>query len=590
MVLRLDMGDGHPSPSCEAVHPEAFDYVITPEEGYEAIEVNPRVAQEEDDTLTSNATSNNTSGLDSVSEGGETADTVSSYGQSEGETASDMDGDVDDMHYNPNDSLRFPDPIARQKDATPSGLNESGFLDLGKASYILAQPAEAEKEDDLSAVRDSELTIKGASDDTAPEESRKESLMEEPEPETQSPARAETPDNSNFCKHDCRSTRKNLSKSLWVHYLLLGTGVLYWLCVMTGLVVKNELYQVFTGVSPADPAVELATRHSALDRILLAGGFVACNGTAIMARDVLTYPNVSIDTIGNSRIAFPRDISATVVDNDMVFVSLPKDTSGVKYLSRPVVRVLDGKCNMTHQENCQVSILKQADLVEGLSFISLNASASLVNYRLYLAAGQHVTIVQMETRHSSLDKSNNIIGSSLSMSDKAFKGLERVLNALIPAKNEKVLASDLSVSRILTNATAISTTVRNSARGMTAQLQSVLNASSEMTRSLAGKLKFKPAWPVVKELHVASAGLLPDLGQLIHETSQRIGKTVVARMTTFQAGVNGIFSRAQHNAIGIGRRIGKAFAPVGEVEASGKLEGDGGEVLSNIGNNEAATV
>ncbi|KAF2156582.1 hypothetical protein K461DRAFT_272629 [Myriangium duriaei CBS 260.36] len=514
-----------------STNPEDFDYIITTndDEDFETVEASPH--------FPSSAVASVDTDTESISESGETVETVSACGHSDGETVASVNSELEDVQDNPNASFRFPDPIAPPTEASQTLPETAALLEHDLPPRSVDDFSGLDKDDDWSAIRDSEITIRGLTTDI--DTPKLEQSSAELGNETRGVS-LNLPQDTSQNKAD--SVGKHKVKLNLASYAGPVVGIVLWLFCMATLSVKFELYQLLTGSHPLEPHVEMRLRHNTLDEILLSKGLVDSAGTAITAQHVLQYPSVFVPPAENPQITFPTEIAADIIDNNKLFISLPKEASGRNYLSRPEVRILEAKCSLISQERCEISILKQEDLIQGLTFILLDMPKKIRFFRIHIQSEQHVKVIRAGVPiEKPVMNPVHFGGSRAATRKKILDEFQGVLSFFV----------DESVK------------VDHAIRRFVSKKNKEYMKAGKLLPTQALRLRAKRAFRMsvgrVHGVHQNVAPLLLQIKATKRSLSEKMVNGVPSKMTSVGRQTGAVLFRAQRNGLGIARRMVRAL-------------------------------
>ncbi|KAF4551150.1 Hypothetical protein D9617_14g076060 [Elsinoe fawcettii] len=369
--------DPDPTPVMEK-KPEQYEYSITTaEDGFEAVHADPHPIED---------LSGSYADIEAASEGGQTADTVSTCDQSDAETVESIadDEDVEDENQH-GSKLLFPDP-AQLPSATARELTTGTVPSAARLSQSQNQEGDAEGR----SIDQSEITVRGAEDINETSKKNGDGVDQDPKVETMS----DILDRSiiltkDFCKAHLRTA-------------ILPMMVTLVLASFVGLMVGPHSPSSSLALRPSSwfaPSIsaqdEMFQRHNALRPILALEGLKNWNGQPVEPADVLKYPKSVI--VGDTEYrgfeyTFQNGVNINCAGRDQMFLALPKDKRGRRYLTGPNVEVRRTK------ERTNVKVVSQKDLIAGLTLVRLDTDMTDAMYQVKVRTGHVDTTVHVICR------------------------------------------------------------------------------------------------------------------------------------------------------------------------------------------------
>ncbi|PNS17638.1 hypothetical protein CAC42_3033 [Sphaceloma murrayae] len=484
--------------------------------------------------------------IDGQSESGQTAETSSISGRSDGETAS-IRSDGDYAEETPlvqrGSQLMFPDPNTLPSLAARQIASDS----------MIARGVQAERrdtQDDLiNSIDQSEATIKGGDE---PETAHKTDTQTELEPiHLQS------------CLQDVKAFFNQ--HKLHIDDVLPGLSALnprriagFLVATLLSLVLGSLVLLPFYLWEPRsiDARTDMMRRHTELRKVLNNEGLTSWEGKDIQPVDILSYPKTFVLGDQESRGAqytFQQGVKAKFAGHDQLFVSLPRGKHCRQYLTKP-------KINVRHWTQ-PIAIIEQRDLIDGLTYLKLALDGTEKFVDIDVKAGHVSTTVHASNRAPGSAVSPKKIEEFREASRRAWRGGKGVLGAL------KLLRNDLSYFAEETYASSWKVASEGQAmvrKPLSAAQQTsraiIRNASRLITRAMTSRYDdARKDFTDMKE-DFADAALIvrKSLGHVPSVAREDLGKFVETYRSTAQDLLDqsgAILSRAKRNGRGIVRRV-----------------------------------
>ncbi|KAF2225971.1 hypothetical protein BDZ85DRAFT_258385 [Elsinoe ampelina] len=552
--------DPDPAPVAEK-QPDNYDYTTTTaEDGFEAVHADPRPLHD---------LSGSYADIDNISEGGQTADSVSACDQSDAETVESIADDEDAISSHEQGSqLLFPDPAR---------LPAAAAREVAAGAVMPKALRQEEKVDDSDVeghgVDQSEITIRGSDD--SKDTLKKEAV--DPKP--------------NFAEKYLGVLNRSLksaedffsanfrSSILPAAMTMIAVGVLAFLMAPLSISSMSAGSPFWSG--PHLPAnEEMILRHHQLQSALKQANLTSWNGSAIEPSKILSYPQVWV--LGDSghsgfkEYTFQTGIRVEVNGPGQIFISLPKDKRTGKYLQKPEIQVR----HVTEH----LEIAEQKDLIRGLTFVRLDAPYQRSYYAVKVKAG-HIDdrvvaygeepkriaprpAVQASTSPGSESKpKNNSIRSSI---DTLLQGFRQLSDEVVASSAHQTHEVQRSLAEYK----------ERFAKQLQHEQTQVRSFISSICQTVTSTFSLKHVdvakeFSAVKEDLSSAANIADNVSQKLSSSISGVfDQVVLLTAPVIQTTVNGshtILARAQRNGQGILRRLSGSFLACTSVKAKADL-------------------
>ncbi|TKX19223.1 hypothetical protein C1H76_8601 [Elsinoe australis] len=369
--------------AAEAKMPEPADYdytTTTAEEDFEAIHADPR-----------NDLSGSYIDADAVSESGQSAETVSVCDQSDGDTVDSVDSNTERVDHRMSGSqLKFPDPVI---------LPTTAISKLATASTTKSGQHNLEESEDegQGTVDHSEITVCAADDTNEPPKKTKESTHDDSRPNggivhilSGCLEYLKTHVESVIPEGRPRGMIKTAAATLGMT-AVLGVFLIALFNLSTNFIGATPMY-AWNG-QVVDAHNDMIQRHNQLRPILNAKGLIGWDEKEITPADVLKYPRVYVlgdQARHESKYTFQTGVNVNFLGPDQIFIALPKQKNGKKYLAVPKIQV--------RRWGKEVSIVSQEDLIDGLTYVVLEPDSPEDVYQIDVKSGHISTTVHACSR------------------------------------------------------------------------------------------------------------------------------------------------------------------------------------------------
>lgn len=521
-----------------------FEHIDHPGEDFEAVESRPLATdQDHQDGLSLVASMVE---FDTVSDGGETVETVSACGQSDAETVASVGSDSDEPQDNRSGRLRFPDPlptpadeIDRIPERTIPTLPQS-VLDKFKS----AEPSKTDDEDEWAAVRASEVTIRGAEEKENPTAS---SSIEMPKSQGSEPFSGSLDaENRVGTKQSSEKKTKRSVSSLIPDSLRFRSSTAIWAIGVLALAIQGSLFFHSNGWNSTDPYTESVHRLRDLKLALVSRGIAKPAIADGLASHVLVYPWTYPGPTEDAHLAFPSEISMNVA-NGQVFISLPREHRG-KYPTSPEVEVRNGKCG-TQEKDCDIPILEQVDLIDGITYIRLDVPSNLEFFDITVKTPQHSTVVSFKYMRGSQDQHHQL-QSAIRVKDVLSRSLRDIV------ASAKIATGNIEQS--LLDFMDRSVRAKDDLFGGLSKPMSDLSANAKLMMSDGNRRAHQLAQATRTNWDKNRAELRTLAGLQIKKLDSA-SKMVLSKLGIASKQVEATLARAQKNGIGIAHRIAKSL-------------------------------
>ncbi|KAG8632036.1 hypothetical protein KVT40_001176 [Elsinoe batatas] len=552
--------DPDPTPVAEK-QPDNYNYTTTTaEDGFEAVHADPRPLQD---------LSGSYADIDNISEGGQTADSVSACDQSDAETVESIADDEDAISSHEQGSqLLFPDP-AKLPAATAREIAAGAVMPKSLRQEEKVNDSDMEGH----GVDQSEITIKGSDDS-----------KDTPKREAADPVSKPAEEYRNMLDRSLTFAEDFFfahfrSSILPATITMIAVGLLAFLMAPVSSSISVGL--PFWSGPHLSANQEMVLRHQQLESALRQANLTSWNGSAIEPAKILTYPQVWV--LGDSghsgfkEHTFQTGMRVEVNGPGQIFISLPKDKRTGKYLEKPEIQVR----HVTEH----LEIAEQKDLIRGLTFVRLDVAYQRNLYTVKVKAGHiddRVVVYGEEPKRIAPKRAGQASTSSgpdsKPKNDRVRSSIDTLLQGFRQLADEVVASSAHKTHEMQRSLADCKERFGKQLQHDRTQVQSFLSSIRKTvtsTFSLEQVDVAKDFSSVMEDISSAASragNVSQKLSSAIGSVSHQLVDLTAPVVQTTVNGTRTILARAQRNGQGILRRVSGIFQATEQHQHSDKTK------------------